>query len=54
MKPKIILVNPSPRRAFQGWRYLKPEDAPKDISADKQSISMPPELRAKLLSLGVW
>jgi hypothetical protein len=54
MKPIIIPVNPSPRRAFQGWRYLKTEDAPIDISADSQSIIMPPELRAKLLSLGVW
>ncbi len=54
MNPKIIPVNPSPRRAFQGWRYLKPEDVPKDISNDAQYINLPSELRAKLLSLGIW
>jgi hypothetical protein len=30
-KPKIIRVRPTPRRAFQGWRYLEEEDAPPDL-----------------------
>jgi hypothetical protein len=29
-EPKIILVRPVPRRAFQGWRYLKVDDVPPD------------------------
>src|SRR5687767_7649591 len=31
-KPAIIPVRPVPRRAFQGWRYLKDEDAPPDLA----------------------
>lgn len=40
-----------PRRAFQGWRYLKPEEAPADL--DRKSAKAPPELRAKLAELGL-
>ncbi|MDZ7627246.1 MAG: DUF1489 family protein [Parvularculaceae bacterium] len=39
------------RRAFQGWRYLRPEDAPADL--DQKSAKAPPELRAKLAELGL-
>lgn len=31
LHPELIATRPQPRRAFQGWRYLKPEDAPADI-----------------------
>lgn len=30
MAPDIIRTRPQPKRPFQGWRYLKPEDAPRD------------------------
>ncbi|MEI2806731.1 MAG: DUF1489 domain-containing protein [Albidovulum sp.] len=30
-KPQIIPVRPTPRRAFQGWRYLEAADAPPDL-----------------------
>lgn len=29
--PEIIRTISVPKRAFQGWRYLNPEDAPADI-----------------------
>ena len=29
---KVVLVEPRPRAAFQGWRYLEPKDAPRDLS----------------------
>jgi hypothetical protein len=31
LAPELVATRPQPRRAFQGWRYLKPEDAPADI-----------------------
>ncbi len=59
---ELIPVVPTPKRAFQGWRYLKPEDAPKDISEATEgdlsrhgsAKSLPHHLRAKLVELGVW
>jgi len=39
------------RRACQGWRNLKPEDAPADL--DQKSANAPPALRAKLAELGL-
>ena len=54
MVPKLIPVVPTPKRPFQGWRYLKPEDAPADIAAGTGDDSLPPELAAKLAKLGAW
>lgn len=34
MAPDMIRVAPRPKSPFQGWRYLKPEDAPPDLGAD--------------------
>ena len=51
MEPRLILTEWQPRRPFQGWRYLKPEDAPKDLGSGEQSIS--PELRSDLSELGL-
>ena len=31
LDPKLVLVAPRPYRAFQGWRYLQPADAPRDL-----------------------
>ncbi|MGF1543674.1 MAG: DUF1489 family protein [Parvularculaceae bacterium] len=30
LDPPLFPTEIQPRRAFQGWRYLKPEDAPRD------------------------
>jgi hypothetical protein len=38
-------------RAFQGWRYFDPEDAPRDLRATDKSI--PEALRAELTELGL-
>ena len=54
MVPKLIPVVPTPKRPFQGWRYLKPEDVPADIAAGAGDDSLPPELAAKLAKLGAW
>ena len=54
MEPRLILTEWQPRRAFQGWRYLKPEDAPRDIGADSNGVNaLPPDLRVELSNLGL-
>ncbi len=54
MDPELIPVQPQPRRAFQGWRYLKPEDAPPDLTTIEGAESLPPTLRNKLVEIGAW
>lgn len=50
----LILTRPHPRRPFQGWRYLKAEDAPADLgqSADAEG-ELPEEMRLELDALGL-
>jgi len=53
-EPKIISVRPSPRRAFQGWRYLEAADAPPDLaSSDKLDAAMPEQMKRELAALGL-
>lgn len=54
LKPGLIPVIPTPKRAFQGWRYLTPGDAPDDLSAISGAADLPAHLRAKLVDLGAW
>ena len=54
LKPGLVPVMPTPRRAFQGWRYLEGADAPEDIAASAESDGLPPALRRKLVELGLW
>lgn len=51
----LVPVRPTPRRAFQGWRYLDTADAPPDLKSGKkdQISSMPAEMRKKLADLGL-
>jgi hypothetical protein len=43
-----------PRRAFQGWRYLKLADAPRDLGSGGEGLEdMPPEMRRELAELGL-
>ena len=52
--PKVILVEPRPYRAFQGWRYLDPKDAPRDLDkAAPGAAAMPEKLRRELRELGL-
>ena len=52
LDPKLVPVEPRAHRPFQGWRYFKSEDAPKDLKRLK-SGEMPPELRETLADLGL-
>ena len=31
LDPEVVRTVPQPRRPFQGWRYLRAEDAPRDL-----------------------
>ena len=54
LKPKVVLVAPRPYRAFQGWRYLPPKDAPPDLDrAAPGAADMPEPLRRELRELGL-
>jgi hypothetical protein len=52
-KPKIIAVRPTPRRAFQGWRYLKDEDAPIDMPRGADGQDMGEQMKRDLALLGL-
>ena len=49
-----IRVAPTPRRAFQGWLYLEPRDAPPDLPQDEAFGEIPSELARKLREAGAW
>jgi hypothetical protein len=52
--PEVIETVPQPRRPFQGWRYLKPEEVPHDLGALGEGVAqMPEELRRELAALGL-
>lgn len=53
LEPRLILTQWQPKRAFQGWRYLKAEDAPSDLGNGSGVASLPPELRIELANLGL-
>lgn len=55
LDPEAVRVRPVPRRPFQGWRYLSPEDAPADLGAgERGGETLPPKLVAELAALGVF
>lgn len=58
--PAVIVTEPRPRRAFQGWRYLEAEDAPPDRADQRSALvhalaeeNLPEELRSELRNLGL-
>ena len=54
LEPVVVPTQWQPRRAFQGWRYLKPSDAPVDLGKNQSAIlEMPQQLRRELAELGL-
>lgn len=54
MDAQVVRTESVPRRAFQGWRYLTPEDAPADLSkARAHEDELPHELSAALADIGI-
>lgn len=54
LAPEVVRTEAQPRRPFQGWRYLRPEDAPRDLAAGESPVlQLPPALRVGLELAGV-
>jgi hypothetical protein len=51
----VVPVRPTPRRAFQGWRYLDGKDAPADLKPGARDAlgAMPAKMRKELADLGL-
>lgn len=55
MDPELVPLQPVARKHMQGWRYLKPSDAPKDMAAldTGKGDDLPPDMIAELQQLGL-
>ena len=54
MEPELIRTTTAPRRPFQGWRYLKPEDAPTDLPKGRETEqTLPRDLAIALADIGL-
>jgi hypothetical protein len=54
LDPKCVPVRPRPYRAFQGWRYFDPKDAPPDLDrVGRGTANLPGPLRRDLRELGL-
>ena len=50
----LVRTEPQPRRAFQGWRYLDPKEAPADLPTGGDLEAMPADLARELREIGAW
>jgi len=51
LDPKLVPLTGRPPKPFQGWRYLRPDEAPRDLVLGRRARgvdSLPPELRHEL------
>lgn len=54
MDPQVIRTEAMPKRPFQGWRYLRPEDSPRDLRPGQDRADpLPRELLAALAEIGL-
>lgn len=50
----IVRTEAAPRRPFQGWRYLNPEDSPRDLPKGREKDdALPPSLAQALAEIGL-
>ncbi len=50
---QLVPVKRRHHRAFQGWRYFDPKDAPPDLRIPKGGKGLPEKLQAELVALGL-
>jgi hypothetical protein len=54
LEPEVIPVSPRRCRPFQGWRYLKDEEAPPDLRGGLADVGqMPEKMQKELRELGL-
>ncbi|BAF88827.1 MULTISPECIES: DUF1489 family protein [Azorhizobium] len=53
LDPAVLKVAPRPSRPFQGWRYLKAQEAPADLREGTGGEELPEEMRRELRALGL-
>lgn len=54
LDPNLVRTELVPHRPMQGWRYMEPVAAPKDLSRKATArTSMPDEMEAELRALGL-
>ena len=54
LEPRLLPVMPTRKRAHQGWRYLSPDEAPRDLGDDEATGDLlPPALAGQLARLGL-
>jgi hypothetical protein len=54
LSEEVVRTLPTPRRAFQGWRYLTEADAPPDLETTGLASDASPDLVKRLRELGAW
>ncbi|PSL20996.1 DUF1489 family protein [Shimia abyssi] len=54
LDPEVHRTQAALKRPFQGWRYLKPEDAPPDLPHSREADdALPDDLNRALAEIGV-
>lgn len=53
LAPDLIATRKTPRRPFQGWRYLTETEAPPDEAEVEGDDDMPADMRRELADLGL-
>jgi len=54
LDPALVRTVAAPRRPFQGWRYLAPADAPRDLPQPRRGeAALPPGLAEALAEFGL-
>ena len=51
LDPKLVPLTGRPTKPFQGWRYLRPDEAPRDLILGRRARgedALPPALRREL------
>lgn len=54
LAPELVRTRPTPKRPFQGWRYLEEQDAPPDLDTSGDGGTLPEALQRELAALGAW